>query len=202
MDRFAVNCSRSIHTKVYYCTFISHYNRHQRVLARWNDAIVVLFVFVVVSSFFFLFVFFSLLGFAIFFHFHGFALHIIRISSNTIGTRLIVSVAAAGRIISCDSCMWCRFSVLVYTGTTMLLACFVFFCVLPFLAFPCSSWFFFSTALLCTSITSPYLMPFGTSIPCPQLEQVMIRLGSFPPYVHVVSFTISVHGRKVVSCFL
>ena len=82
--------------------------------------------------------------------FHGFALHIIRISSNTIGTRLIVSVTAAGRIISCDSCMWCRFSVLVYTGTTMLLACFVFFCVLPFLAFPCSSWFFFSTALLCT----------------------------------------------------
>ena len=136
MDRFAVNCSRSIHTKVYYCTFISHYDRHQRVLARWNDAIVVLFVFVVVSSFFFLFVFFSLLGFASFFHFHGFALHIIRISSNTIGTRLIVSVTAAGRIISCDSCMWCRFSVLVYTGTTMLLACFVFFLCLTFSGFP------------------------------------------------------------------
>ena len=35
-------------------------------------------------------------------------------------------------------------------------------------------------------------LPFGTPIPCPQLEQVLIRLGSFPPYVHVVSFTISV----------
>ena len=36
-------------------------------------------------------------------------------------------------------------------------------------------------------------LPFGTPIPCLQLEQVLIRLGSFPPYVHVVSFTISVH---------
>ena len=135
MDRFAVNCSRSIHTKVYYCTFISHYDRHQRVLARWNDAIVVLFVFVVVSSFFLNF-FLSLPWVCLFSPFHGFALHIIRISSNTIGTRLIVSVTAAGRIISCDSCMWCRFSVLVYTGTTMLLACFVFFLCLTFSGFP------------------------------------------------------------------
>ena len=36
-------------------------------------------------------------------------------------------------------------------------------------------------------------LPFGTSIPCLQLEQVLIRLVSFPPTLRVVSFTISVH---------
>jgi hypothetical protein len=36
-------------------------------------------------------------------------------------------------------------------------------------------------------------LPFGTPVPCLQLEQVMIRLGSFPPTLRVVSFTISVH---------
>ena len=36
-------------------------------------------------------------------------------------------------------------------------------------------------------------LPFGTPIPCLQLEQVMIRLGTFSPTLLVVSFTISVH---------
>ena len=36
-------------------------------------------------------------------------------------------------------------------------------------------------------------LPFGTSIPCLQLEQVMIRLGTFSPTLRVVSFTIAVH---------
>ena len=36
-------------------------------------------------------------------------------------------------------------------------------------------------------------MPFGTPFPCLQVEQVLIRLVSFPPTLRVVSFTISVH---------
>ena len=51
----------------------------------------------------------------------------------------------------------------------------------------------FSIALLCTPITSPTRMPFGTPIPCLQLEQVMIRLETFSPTLRVFFFTISVH---------
>ena len=40
-----------------------------------------------------------------------------------------------------------------------------------------------SCSKLCTLITSPYLMPFETPIPCLHAEQVMIRLVSFPLYV-------------------
>ena len=36
-------------------------------------------------------------------------------------------------------------------------------------------------------------LPFGTSIPCLQLEQVMIRLETFSPTLRVFFFTISVH---------
>ena len=35
---------------------------------------------------------------------------------------------------------------------------------------------------LCTPIASPYLMLFETPIPCLQVEQVLICLGSFPSY--------------------
>ena len=43
-------------------------------------------------------------------------------------------------------------------------------------------------------------LPFGTSIPCPQLEQVMIRLGSFSPTLYFFSRSRSMKGRP--SCFL
>ena len=43
-------------------------------------------------------------------------------------------------------------------------------------------------------------LPFGTPIPCLQLEQVMIRLGSFSPTLRVVSFTISVHEETTKLC--
>jgi hypothetical protein len=47
-------------------------------------------------------------------------------------------------------------------------------------------------------------LPHGTSIPCLQLEQVLIRLVSFPPTLRVVSFTISVHKEttKLFPIFL
>ena len=47
-------------------------------------------------------------------------------------------------------------------------------------------------------------LPFGTSIPCPQLEQVMIRLGTFSPTLRAVFFTISVQKEttKLFPIFL
>ena len=47
-------------------------------------------------------------------------------------------------------------------------------------------------------------LPFGTSIPCPQLEQVMIRLGTFSPTLRAVFFTVSVHKEttKLFPIFL
>ena len=57
-----------------------------------------------------------------------------------------------------------------------------------------------SLALLCSSFPrrcrAPLShlrigLPFGTPIPCLQLEQVIIRLGTFSPTLRVVSFTIS-----------
>ena len=93
MGRFAVICSPSIHTKVYYCTLIVHYARHhQRVAARWIGTIIVLpvFVFVVVSRFFSCY--YSLFSFT----YHPF--------SNTFRTLLFVPVAAARRIPFRNSC--------------------------------------------------------------------------------------------------
>ena len=47
-------------------------------------------------------------------------------------------------------------------------------------------------------------LPFGTPIPCLQLEQVMIRLGTFSPTLRAVFFTISVHKEttKLFPIFL
>ena len=192
MDRFAVNCSRSIHTKVYYCTFISHYDRHQRVLARWNDAIVVLFVFVVVSSFFLNFFSFPTLGLPFFpfprlcSTYHPYLLEYHRNSSNRVCNRSRY-----------DHFLWFLhvmsfFSSGLYGNHHVVGMFRFFFCVLPFLAFPCSSWFFFSTALLCTPITSTYRITIRNSHSVSSVgagnNSDSIFLSDF-----VVFFTISVH---------
>ena len=73
-------------------------------------------------------------------------------------------------------------------------SCFLFGIVLlfTFLLFP----FYFLPFPLRYSAPQSHLhigLPFGTPIPRLQLEQVMIRLGSFSPTLRVVSFTIAVH---------
>ena len=162
-------------------------------------------VFVVVSPYFFSLISFPCLGLPYLFLSTA-LLYISSLSpsSNTIGTLLIVSVAAAGRIISRDSCVWCRLQLWSIREPP---------CCWHVSCLSVSYLFWLSLALLCFSFPRRYFapqshlhigLPFWTSIPCPQLEQVMIRLVLFLPTLRVVSFTISVHKEttKLFPIFL
>ena len=139
-------------------------------------------VFVVVSPYFFSLISFPCLGLP--FLFLSTALLYISSlspSSNTIGTLLIVSVAAAGRIISRDSCVWCRLQLWSIREPP---------CCWHVSCLSVSYLFWLSLAILCSSFPRRYFapqshlhigLPFGTPISCLQLEQVMIPLGSFSP---------------------